>query len=125
MTVVSPPQSGNTEVIGDGTVRYIPDANSNGEESITFTYTVQDDFGAVSLETDVTVTINPAADPPGAPQEVTATPAIGQITLDWMPVADAATYNVYFSDTSGVSKETFDGVFRNIGQTSFIHSNLW
>ena len=105
VTVVSPPLSGNTEVNADGTVRYIPDANSNGEDS--FTYTVQDDFGATSNETPVTVMVNPIPDAPGAPEDVTATPGIGQITLDWLPVADAITYNVYFSEAPGVSKEEF------------------
>jgi hypothetical protein len=49
VTVVSNPSNGNTEVNADGTVRYIPDANSNGEDS--FAYTVQDDFGATSNAT--------------------------------------------------------------------------
>jgi hypothetical protein len=55
---------------------------------------------------------------------VTATPGIGQITLGWQPVADATTYNVYFSAAPGVSKSNFEGVFRGVVQTSFIHSPL-
>jgi hypothetical protein len=125
VTVVSNPSNGNTEVNADGTVRYIPDANSNGEDS--FAYTVQDDFGATSNATSVTVTVNPIPDPPDPPDPpdgVTATPGIGQITLGWQPVADATTYNVYFSAAPGVSKSNFEGVFRGVVQTSFIHSPL-
>jgi hypothetical protein len=122
VAVVSNPLSGNTEVNADGTVRYIPNANSNGADS--FTYTVQDDFGATSNETLVTVTVNPIPDVPDAPAGVTATPGIGQITLDWQPVVGATTYNVYFSTSAGVSKSNFEGVFRGVGQTSFTHSPL-
>jgi hypothetical protein len=122
VTVSSPPLSGNTEVNANGTITYTPDAISNGEDS--FTYTVQDNLGATSEITAVTVTVNPIPEPPGAPQGVTATPGIGQITLNWLQVTDATTYNVYFSQTSGVSKDNFEGVFNGIGQTSFIHSNL-
>ena len=122
VTVVSPPLSGNTLVNVDGTVTYTPSPDTNGQDY--FTYTIQDDFGDTSSATLVTLTINPMPDVPAAPQEVTATPAIGQITLNWMSVADATSYTVYFSQTSGVSKDNFDGVFRNISLMSFTHSNL-
>jgi hypothetical protein len=122
VTVVVEPSRGETEVNVDGSVRYTPDPNFNGEDF--FRYTVQDDRGVTSDETPVTVTVNDAPDAPEAPAEVTATPGVGQISLDWLSVADATTYNVYFSNESGVTKNNFDGVFRGIGQTSFIHTNL-
>ena len=122
VTVVSSPLRGNTLVNVDGTVTYTPSPDTNGQDY--FTYTIQDNFGDTSSATLVTVTINPMPDVPAAPQEVTATPAIGQIILNWMSVADATSYNVYFSQTSGVSKDNFEGVFRNISLMSFTHSNL-
>lgn len=45
----------------------------------------------------------PAAVIPGAPTEVTLQPGNGQVTLSWNRVADATSYNVYWSTTSGVA----------------------
>ena len=83
-------------------------------------------FAVVAGElTDVgLITLLPVNVAPLPPTGVTATAGIGQIALNWLPVADATTYNVYFSTSTGVSKTNFEGVFRGVGQTSFIHSNL-
>lgn len=45
----------------------------------------------------------PAAVIPAAPAEVTLQPGNGQVTLSWNPVADATSYNVYWSTTSGLA----------------------
>uniref|UniRef100_C6DYU3 Fibronectin type III domain protein n=1 Tax=Geobacter sp. (strain M21) TaxID=443144 RepID=C6DYU3_GEOSM len=45
----------------------------------------------------------PAAAIPGAPTEVMLQPGNGQVTLSWNRVADATSYNVYWSTTSGVA----------------------
>lgn len=50
----------------------------------------------------------PTATPqiPAAPTNVTAVPGNGQVTLTWNAVAGATSYNVYFSNASGVTKVT-------------------
>jgi hypothetical protein len=72
------------------------------------------------------ITLLPVDDalPPFPPEGVTATPGIGQITLNWLPVADATTYNVYFAGSAGVSKTNFEDVIPDVVTTSFTHSNL-
>lgn len=45
----------------------------------------------------------PVAAIPGAPTEVMLQPGNGQVTLSWNRVADATSYNVYWSTTSGVA----------------------
>lgn len=45
----------------------------------------------------------PATAIPGAPTEVMLQPGNGQVTLSWNRVADATSYNVYWSTTSGVA----------------------
>jgi 6-phosphogluconolactonase (cycloisomerase 2 family)/alpha-tubulin suppressor-like RCC1 family protein/fibronectin type 3 domain-containing protein len=38
---------------------------------------------------------------PAAPTTVSATAGIGQITVNWLPVSGASSYNIYYSTTSG------------------------
>ena len=40
---------------------------------------------------------------PAAPTGVSATPGNGQVTITWTAVSDAASYNIYWSSTSGVT----------------------
>ncbi len=44
-----------------------------------------------------------AAPTPSAPTDVTATPANGQVTIAWTAVSGATSYNIYWSNTSGVT----------------------
>jgi len=44
--------------------------------------------------------------PPPKPESVVPTPGNGQITIGWSEVADATSYNIYYSTTPGVSKTT-------------------
>ena len=56
---------------GDGTVDYVPDANFFGTD--TFTYTVQDDDGAISNIATVTVTVTAVNDAPVANDDAAST----------------------------------------------------
>jgi fibronectin type 3 domain-containing protein len=44
-----------------------------------------------------------AAPPPAAPTDVTATPGNGQVTIAWTAVSGATSYNIYWSNNSGVT----------------------
>ncbi len=81
VTSVSDPPRGTATVNPDGTVRYTPDANSNGTD--TFTYTVCDNASTPACSTaTVTVTVNPVNDAP-AISDVT-----GKSTDEDTPLAD-------------------------------------
>ena len=43
---------------------------------------------------------------PAAPTEVTATAGSGQVTVQWKAVSGASSYNLYWSEATGVSKAT-------------------
>ncbi len=59
--------NGTVTINPDGTIRYVPDANFNGVDTIT--YTVSDGRGGTSTTT-VTVTVTPVNDPPIARNDV-------------------------------------------------------
>ena len=48
--------------------------------------------------------LSPTVPAPAAPTSLTAVGGTGQVTLNWASVGNAASYNVYFSTTSGVTK---------------------
>jgi lysophospholipase L1-like esterase len=48
----------------------------------------------------------PPPPPPPAPIGATATAGTGEATISWSAVADATSYNIYYSQTSGVTKAT-------------------
>ena len=56
---------------------------------------------------------------PAAPSSVTAKPGNGQITLDWLASSGAASYNVHYGLSSGVTPSTLTGV-----QAPLIHMGL-
>lgn len=80
-------------------------------------------FGESALSSEVGAM--PVAAVPAAPSTVSATPADTRVTLDWSPVSNADSYNVYWSNTenvvpgaAGVSK------IANVRATSFAHLAL-
>jgi lysophospholipase L1-like esterase len=52
------------------------------------------------------LSFTPLSPPPPAPTGVTATADAGEATISWSAVADATSYNIYYSHTSGVTKAT-------------------
>jgi hypothetical protein len=74
VTIVTPPVNGTAVAHLDGTVTYTPGATFIGTS--TFTYTVQDNLGAVSNVATVTVTVNAPHLPPVAAND-TATTLVG------------------------------------------------
>ena len=79
VTMRSMPSHGETSINGTtGEITYSPYSNYNGVDS--FTYTVEDDSGAVSNTADVLVTVNPQNDAPrinaNFPSNITISPDI-------------------------------------------------
>lgn len=75
--IATPPQSGATQVNPDGTVTYTPAPGATG--TVSFSYTVANTFGAVSLPGTVTVTIGT---PPTAVNDAATVPAGGAVQID-------------------------------------------
>lgn len=62
------------------------------------------------------------AQAPAPPTGVTATGGTGQISLTWNAVAGAASYNVYYGTTSGVT--TAAGTKVSVNSASYLHTGL-
>ena len=71
VTIISDVISGTTLNNGDGTVTYTPNVDFNGTDS--FTYTVQDDLGAVSDTAIVSILVTEFNDPPVAVDDLNNT----------------------------------------------------
>jgi LPXTG-motif cell wall-anchored protein len=71
VTAVTNPSHGNVAINPDGTVKYTPVANYNGNDS--FTYTISDGHGGTATAT-VNIIINPVNDAPTAPNYDKTTP---------------------------------------------------
>jgi len=71
VTIVSGPGHGDAVSNGDGTVTYTPDTGYAGPDG--FTYTVEDDDGAVSNTATVTVTVSQGNQPPVAVNDAAGT----------------------------------------------------
>jgi len=57
---------------------------------------------------------------PGVPVNVTVTPGNGQVSISWDPVAGAASYNIYWGTTAGVTKSSPNKI--PVSGTSTIHT---
>jgi large repetitive protein len=79
LTVISATANHGTVTVNpDGTLRYIPDANYNGPDAIT--YTISDGNGGFSTAA-VTVTVTPVNDPPVANNDTTLTNEDTPVTI--------------------------------------------
>jgi fibronectin type 3 domain-containing protein len=91
----------NGAKITDATSPYVQTGLTNGT---TYYYIVT----AVNIDGESTpspqVSAIPSVAPtPAAPTEVTATPGNNRVTIAWSAVSVAASYNIYWSNTSGVT----------------------
>ncbi|MGD0623857.1 MAG: fibronectin type III domain-containing protein [Thermodesulfobacteriota bacterium] len=71
---------------------------------------------AVNASGESTTSSEVSAIPPGVPAQpsgVTATATTGQATVSWNAVTFATSYNVYYSDTSGVTKSHYSNSVPN------------
>jgi hypothetical protein len=106
ITTTSYPHTGLTS----GTTYYyvVTAANSQGESD------ESDEVYATPLPPTVTLS---------APTNVIATAGNEQVTISWNSVADATSYNIYWSTNSGVTKETGTEI-PGITTTSYPHMGL-
>ncbi|MDC0657513.1 Ig-like domain-containing protein [Leisingera sp. SS27] len=79
---VDQPANGSAEVLADGAIRYTPDANFNGTETITYYVGSQyQPENAASIAT-ITVSVTPVADPIAAVDDSVTTAEDQQVVLD-------------------------------------------
>jgi len=105
-----------------------PAVHTGLTDSTTYFYVVTgvNNAGESAASVQVAATTLAANPPPptvpAAPTGVTATGGANQVTLSWPAVTGAASYNVYWSTTSGVTSSTGT---RIAGVTSpFVHTGL-
>jgi hypothetical protein len=60
---------------------------------------------------------------PFVPSNVVASPGDGEVTIRWDSVADATSYNLYWSTSPGVSKDGYEGLIPDVIDTSYLHKN--
>src|SRR5215472_11566400 len=63
------------------------------------------------------------AQTPAAPGAVTVTAGDGQIMLTWSPVSSATSYNIYWSNTSGVTSSNGTAM-SGLTSTQYTHASL-
>jgi hypothetical protein len=61
---------------------------------------------------------------PQIPENVIATAGDKVVTISWNVASEASEYNIYWSTESDVSRTKYSGVFSNISETSFLHTQL-
>jgi hypothetical protein len=80
VTIVTHASDGSTFDNGDGTVTYTPDPGFTGSDA--FTYTVEDNGGAVSNEATVTVEVTAGNQPPVANDDTATTSKNAPVTIN-------------------------------------------
>ena len=113
VTAVSDPDNGTATVNDDGTVTYLPDADYNGGDALS--YTVTDGAGGEATA-DVTVTITPVNDAPSA-SSITAPPDGSQLTVEgdgttpvtvaWTPASDPESQTVSYRWEATLTEDDF------------------
>ena len=83
---------------------YEAPSDSGSDNSYQVTLNVSDGEASDSLELTVSVTDISA---PDAPQNPSASPGAGEVSVSWDAVSDADTYNLYAAEASGVSPSNY------------------
>jgi len=106
---------------------FVPAANLSysAEYSATLTTDIEDMAGnkMESVYSWNFTTEDPPAGPPDVPAGLIAASGNGQITLSWDAVPAATSYNIYWSETSGVLKTTGTPI-PDITTNSYTHTGL-
>ena len=84
---------------------YIQAALVNGT-TYYYLMTAVNEVGESAASAQASATPAAATAAPAAPAGVTATPGDAQVTISWDPVADATSYNLYWSTTAGITTAT-------------------
>ncbi|KIC12156.1 hypothetical protein RA19_02600 [Leisingera sp. ANG-M1] len=79
---VDQPANGTAEVLADGSIRYTPDANFNGTETITYYVGSQYQPESAASTATITITVTPVTDPVTAVDDTITTAEDQQVVLD-------------------------------------------
>jgi formylglycine-generating enzyme required for sulfatase activity len=88
-----------------------------------YVITAVNDFGESEESQEVCATPDWCLQVPGVPDNVTATPGDGQITIGWDSVDCATSYNLYWATYAGVSKTYYEGKITDIATTTYTHTD--
>ena len=85
-----------------------PYTHTSLSNDITYYYviTAVNERGESDLSTEVSATPASPLRPPSAPSEVTAIAGDSKVTISWVSVSEATSYNLYWATTSGVTATT-------------------
>ena len=86
-----------------------------------FVVTASNSVGESNESTLVAATPEPVTD--GVPKDVSAAAADGQVTIQWPDVAGATSYNIYWSNSDGVTKS--NGTKIEDVTSPYVHKNLY
>ena len=114
IVLVTDPINGTAVVNSNGTVNYIPDQDFNGLE--TFTYTIEDDDGAVSNIAEVTISVNDINDDLVANDDDVTTDEDLMVTIDVLlndtdpdGIIDPTSVTIITASVNGLSTVNSDG----------------
>ncbi|MBI5583672.1 MAG: tandem-95 repeat protein [Deltaproteobacteria bacterium] len=122
VTIVTPPTSGAVSVsLATGNITFTPAVAFTGV--VTFTYTVQDNLGQVTLPATVTVTVNPLNP---APMAVDDNGTVAQGASVIIPVLANDTGTINFASLTVASPPAHGTVSVNVlnGTIAYTHTNL-
>ncbi len=89
-----------------------------------YVVTAENDYGESSESDEVSATPSATGSAPSTPTTVTSTAGDGEVTISWDTASDATSYNIYWSTSSGVSKDTYEDKISTITTTSYLHTGL-
>jgi hypothetical protein len=112
--------SSGTEMSGMTSTQYTHASLTNG---LDYYYVVTAVNSAGESAASSQASAKPMPPIPAAPSGVTATAADGQISLAWSPVSGATSYNIYWSNTSGVTSSNGTKI-GSLTSSPYVHTPL-
>ena len=102
-------------------------ADSNSDNNYSLTLQLHD--GSAATELDLVISVSNVVETLPAPQGLSARMVSDELRLSWENLPDnldgsTPTYNLYYSQSSGVNSSTFEARQRNIGANTITLNNL-
>ncbi len=110
-------------IISNATSPYTHTGLTNGT-TYYYVVTAENSYGESDDSSEVSATPSGTGTAPSAPTSVIATAGDGQVTISWHNVSEAASYSIYWSTWSGVSKNDYEGKIEDIISTSYLQTGL-